>query len=213
MGRLLDNVLFPTRNVQEEGGERRKHHIISCSHCPNEATARAATGAGGLGNEMLTRKFSRLGWYVSRSPGGHLCPTCNPTKERAVLTIVRSEPEKEEPVAQPTPKTVRDMSFADRRIINAKLEEVYENELVGYRAGWDDEKVASDLGVETAWVAELRNQNFGPATGNQVVVEIQAEQKQLQKDLEAFRAEGERLAKRVIAISEKMTSAGLANAA
>lgn len=213
MGRLLDNVLFPTRNVQEEGGERRKHHIISCSHCPNEATARAATDAKGLGNEMLTRKFTRLGWYVSRSPGGHLCPTCNPTKERAVLTIVRSEPEKEEPVAQPTPKTVRDMTFADRRIINSKLEEVYENELVGYRVGWDDEKVAHDLGVETAWVTELRGQNFGPATGNRAVVEIQAEQKQLQKDLEAFRAEGERLAKRVIALSEKMTSAGLANAA
>ncbi|PZP71750.1 hypothetical protein [Methylorubrum populi] len=213
MGKTVDNVLFPTRNVQEEGGERRKHHIIACSHCPSEATARAATGAGGLGNEMLTRKFTRLGWYVSRSPGGHLCPTCNPTKERAVLTVVRSEPEKEEPVAQPTPVTVRDMSFADRRIINSKLEEVYENELLGYRVGWDDEKVARDLGVETAWVTELRGQNFGPARGNQAIIEIQTEQKQLRKDLEAFRAEGERLTKRVIALGEKLQATGLANAA
>lgn len=206
-------TLFPSRLMDVGGGERRKMNVISCSHCPEEASVPTGSARGGDGAEMLTRKFTRTGWYVGRTPGAHLCPSCNPTKQRAVLTVVPNhEPEKEEPVAQST-SPARELTFADRRIINAKLEEVYENELVGYRQGWNDEAVAADLGVDAAWVEQLRSQNFGPSAGNALAAELRAEQKELAARMEAFRVEGEKLALAIGDLGDRMAQAGLLHAA
>lgn len=51
----------------------------------------------------------------------------------------------------------------DKRVIISKLEEVYEDEERGYRRGWNDAKVAKDLGVEQEWVELVRAAIFGPA--------------------------------------------------
>lgn len=211
---LRREMLFPTRSVREDDGQFRKHNTIQCSHCPQETTARNSTDAGGLGDEMLTRKFTRLGWYVSRSPGGHLCPDCNPTKQRAIIvpatpdgpTLTVVPKTQEEPVSKPTPASTetRELSFSDRRIINAKLEEVYENETTGYLAGWDDDGVAKDLGVNVVWVVKLRSENFGPATGNARVREIVAEYDALRQRVDE--------AERCVALAKKVLITFQANA-
>jgi hypothetical protein len=54
------------------------------------------------------------------------------------------------------------MSRADKRIIYNKLDEVYADETTGYRGHWNDEKVATDLGVPKEWVAAIREDTFGP---------------------------------------------------
>jgi hypothetical protein len=58
---------------------------------------------------------------------------------------------------------VAPMTRDDRRIIFAKLNEVYRNEREGYAPGWTDAKVAEDLGINVAWVAEVRDEHFGVA--------------------------------------------------
>lgn len=66
--------------------------------------------------------------------------------------------------AAPTP--------SDRRIIFAKLEEVYLDEVKGYSANWTDERVSKDLGVPRAWVAEVREINFGPVRDNEMTRDL-----------------------------------------
>lgn len=66
--------------------------------------------------------------------------------------------------ATPTP--------SDRRIIFAKLEEVYLDEVKGYSANWTDDRVSKDLGVPRAWVAEVREINFGPLRDNEQMREL-----------------------------------------
>lgn len=55
----------------------------------------------------------------------------------------------------------REFTKNDRRVINIRLEEVYLDESRGYSRGWNDEKVAAELKVPVAWVAEVRDANFG----------------------------------------------------
>lgn len=58
----------------------------------------------------------------------------------------------------------REMSRDDRRIIFAKIDEIYVGN--GYQAPWTDTAVAKDLGVPAAWVAKVRDEMFGPEGSN-----------------------------------------------
>ncbi len=102
----------------------------------------------------------------------------------------------------PVPKT--EMTFSDRRIINAKLEEVYADELTGYREEWSDERVAVELGTQTAWVAELRAANFGPAEGNALVAELKREHAELSARMDRFQTEGAALTQALNALGERI---------
>lgn len=76
----------------------------------------------------------------------------------------------------------REMSRDDRRVIFAKLNEVYIDESKGYDNGWSDHRVAVDLGVPRAWVASVREEMFGPDKSN-------AEARQLVQDGRALKDE------------------------
>lgn len=87
-----------------------------------------------------------------------------------MLKIVDDKPKAEPP---------RMMSRDDRRIIFAKLSDVYVDEKVGYAQGWSDHRVATDLGVPRKWVEDIRKENFGDVAINE--------------DMEQFRREAEAL--------------------
>lgn len=75
----------------------------------------------------------------------------------------------------------KEMTRDDRRIVFAKLNDVYLGEHEGYSAGWTDAKVADDLGVPRAWIATIREENFGPVRENEASVALRAELKRLQE--------------------------------
>lgn len=89
------------------------------------------------------------------------------------------------PVAPPSLKAVppREMSRDDRRLIFAKLDEIYVSETEGYAPGWTDEKVASDLGIPRAWVETIRDENFGPLKDNAETRKLLAEVEELVKQV------------------------------
>lgn len=60
------------------------------------------------------------------------------------------------------------MTRVERRIIFAKLSDVYDDEKSVYRGDWSDAKVAADLGVSVQWVKEIRDENFGSEDVNEV---------------------------------------------
>lgn len=68
------------------------------------------------------------------------------------------------PIAAPAPLLDGGMGKAEKRIIFAKLNDVYEDETVGYADHWTDAMVAADLGVPVEWVVEVRDESFGPET-------------------------------------------------
>jgi hypothetical protein len=114
----------------------------------------------------------------------------------------------------------REMSRADRRIIIAKIEEVYLDEQTGYSDGWSDQRVANDLGVPRAWVARLREENFGPEASNAATRKLLAEAREFvsrandraaqlntlasdcMKARDAIRLEAERIERQIAAVEK-----------
>ena len=109
------------------------------------------------------------------------------------------EVKKEEPTRAEPP---REMSKDDRRIIFAKIDEVYVGEEKGYDAGWSDDRVAKDLGVPRAWVTSLREDFFGPAANMGALEEIIRQIDEKMKELQQVAAQAERLRERIDALRE-----------
>lgn len=75
----------------------------------------------------------------------------------------------------------RQMTKEDRRLIFAKIDEVYLDESKGYSTGWSDKNVASDLGVPQAWVKTIREENFGSEGANEDVKALIAEAREIER--------------------------------
>lgn len=81
-----------------------------------------------------------------------VCPTCVEKNRKARREKLMAEKVVPHPSAAPP----RQPSVEDRRIIRAKLEEVYDTGKGFYSGDLSDAKVAGDLGVPVAWVAGVR---------------------------------------------------------
>jgi hypothetical protein len=128
--------------------------------------------------EAIERWAANKGWSLGHNPNQDVCPECMKPKRRPRLTVVRPDPiiavvakEGAQMNKQLNPSLVdtteRQMSREDRRLIFSKLEEVYLDETRGYASGWGDQKVADHFGVPRAWIVTMRDENFGPARGNE----------------------------------------------
>lgn len=77
----------------------------------------------------------------------------------------------------------RQMTKEDRRLIFAKIDEVYLDESKGYSSGWSDKKVSSDLGVPSAWVRTIREENFGTEGANEELISLIAEARDVERQI------------------------------
>jgi hypothetical protein len=134
--------------------------------------------SGGLVPKVIQRRFEQKGWEVGSSAKHDYCPGCvehqrtERRQRRFKPVVVSSTPKPSEPKGdtamsvQAVASETRTMGRDERRIIFAKLEEVYVDEAAGYRTPWTDVAVAKDLNVPLAWVEQMRDENFGPARDN-----------------------------------------------
>lgn len=179
-------------SVPAEVGRRRVHRIV-CAECPTSHEVSANTHCGSRAVEDLMRVWQRGGWTIGKNPSGDLCPACSSEKRKArrartepqmpsaeviPMTSARSVPPKIE--AEPP----REMERDDRRIIFSKLDEHYLSADKGYSAGWTDKRIADDLGVPRAWVANVREEMFGPARDNEEIRAVRSELDQLKTAIE-----------------------------
>lgn len=109
---------------------------------------------------QMVRKLQGMGWaYVKKNL---YCPTCE-AKRKA-----QKEPE-------PMTEAPREPTRAQKREIMDMLESVYDVQAERYIGGETDETIAKELAVMPGWVAEIREQFFGPAGGNEDIDALSAE--------------------------------------
>lgn len=147
---------FAYRHKAIGHGGVRKVSTITCVGCRR---VDEFVHVGAKPAEAVEQYFRNHGWQVGRTARKDVCPTCQlqPKKEKQVKQI---EVVPEIVVAQ----SPRQMDRDDRRLIFAKIDEVYEKE--SYVAPWSDASVARSLGVPRAWVSQVRDEMFGPAGSN-----------------------------------------------
>ncbi len=75
---------------------------------------------------------------------------CGVLTSAPINVVNNCKPEDQERIRDQEPPA--ELTRENRRIILAKLEEVYVDEKTGYSPGWTDAKLALDLGVPRAWV-------------------------------------------------------------
>jgi hypothetical protein len=184
--------------LKESIGNHQWGYVIRCKGCPRTDTITAGMG-GKLAGQKAPITFTRKGWQVGKRADCDYCYDCV-----VKLKSIRHKHAQEKPMATVTPITAAraepppELSKADRRVIFLKLEEVYTDEQTGYQKGWDDAAVARDLNVERAWVATVREENFGPEKsedftrvldeGKSLVAEARALLADTAKAQELFRA-------------------------
>lgn len=143
--------------------------LVTCSKCGTQTySGRSSGGSNHLPDEAIAKFFRNKGWTITTSGKKDLCPACSSPVRKPIV---------KEPKVAADPKVIdikpkvtgiselppREMTREDRRIVFAKLEEVYLDERTGYEADWNDEKVAKDLNCPRKWVEIIREENFGPA--------------------------------------------------
>ena len=172
----------------------------------------------GLPPKVIERRFVQKGWEVGKNAKHDFCPSCveartierrqrrnsNKIKSFAAIDNVfpmtpretPPQPNLGEEVQATATESPREMSRAERRIIQTKLEDVYQDEDHGYKPGWSDAAVARDLNVPVGWVAEERDRSFGPVKDNEEVRDMldrvatkTAEAHALIEDVKKFRTE------------------------
>lgn len=231
-------------------GKYLRAYRIQCSLCHKTEKVQMNTSqASGAGHDdeilqrRTQRKFEDLGWTVGKRDREDLCSDCRldkrkpgaPSKSTLLATatptpIIDITPPTPDPQPAPLHKPKSNGSIApltreDRRIIYAKLEDVYESETTGYMEGWSDDRVARELALQIDWVATVRKENFGEwkdnptlrllieetqqAIGESKVVTalVQSQFSELQQQLDRLKgslAEAQRAAQRVLNIEQRL---------
>lgn len=172
--------------------------------------------------KVIIQQFERKGWEIGKNEKHDFCPKCVEARKverrlRRIKPISINGHEKaiapqegavmvntntfQPPVSQ---AAVPEISRSDKRVIFAKLEEVYADETSGYKTPWTDAAVAKDLGVPVAWVVLVREDSFGPANDNGEIRDMfermkaySAEAQAVLAEAKLIRADGAALVERI----------------
>lgn len=179
---------------------------ITCAGCGTCRTVNGQSMGNKLAAQMLAKKFRVEGWIVGTRAEDDRCPDCVRKDERKrALANIRVVPTAETAPAADPP---REMSRDEKRLIFGKLNEVFLDETRGYDAGWSDKRVAEDLGVPRAWVAAVRDENFGPDNSSdeahQVVAEAKAGVEKMADAAAGLRKDADALVAKARGIADQM---------
>jgi hypothetical protein len=162
---------FPEESISY-GDKSTKAMKIVCACCNAVAYFPFQTGANRKPPVAAIQHFQNKGWVVGNGPRKDFCPHHVSPAKRKGSTVMANIP------ASSIADKPREMTREDRRIINDKLDSVYAKD--AYKAPWTDTAVAKDLGVPRDWVAQVREQFFGPAASNPLFDEILAGMAQIE---------------------------------
>lgn len=184
---------------------------ITCSTCPNFDVVALPKGLSYTCPQPVADGiFGHKGWRLGRNRKNDICPACQAQTKRdrsnrrntAVLEATLADvmppslialAQQSTPTAAPKEEKImsapialradapRTMSRDDKRLIFARLHEVYLDEVRGYMDDWTDKRIAEELGVPQAWIAAVRDEHFGPEKSNEASRKYVEEAKALLK--------------------------------
>lgn len=171
---------------------------LECGGCGTKMTKQTRSSGGNrLPGEAVARHFTNRGWLIGSKPHKDRCPDCQKRKpkEESAMAKPGSEIRLVAPVPGASELPPREITREHRRLVFLKLEEVYVDERTGYSAGWNDNRVAEDMGVPRAWVELVREENFGPikAEESEEVKALRAAIETAESTLEKCRTEAARI--------------------
>lgn len=150
---------------------------------------------------QVRKKAVGMGWAEVK--GKDYCMTCE--TNRKVVNMSEAK-QKVEPARKMTPR--------DKRQIIATLEDCYDDDAKCYTQGDTDNTLAEALGVMPGWVAEIREELFGPDGGNEDMTALQeefgkvsAEWRSLLEALDAAEKETKRIRAEMGAHKDRLDSA------
>lgn len=156
-----------------------KAETVSASHKTSRAFSRGGAPVIELLNaEQAMQKFRRQGWALVKNR--LYCPNCESARKLR-------EHKQQEPIMAVKSETVvtplRQPTLEQRRQIVEMLVLAYDGQAQRYKGHDTDKTLAEAIGggVMPGWVAEIREQNFGPAGGNEEIEAIRAEIKAAEK--------------------------------
>lgn len=158
--------------------------VCTCDDCNLEHTVKAQhnrhrgnANKGGVIEGQVVTKLTAKGWtFIKKTLR---CPACE-----AVRTSSRNKPEPMEMVMAEASTDLRQPTREQKRQIMELLNDVYDTKTTRYTGGETDKTVADALGggVMHGWVAQIREEFFGPDGGNEELEALVAEVKQLQSE-------------------------------
>ncbi|NTJ46534.1 hypothetical protein G6K93_05840 [Agrobacterium rhizogenes] len=164
---------FPEVSITA-GGQQVKAMKIGCSEC--EAVGYFAFQSGHKRRPPIAavQHFQNKDWVVGSTPRKDLCPVHAKLSRRKGTKAMAD-------ATAPAAEKPRELSLDDRRIVFDKINGVYGNG--SYIAPWTDGAVAKDLGVPRDWIAQVREQFFGPAGSNPLFDEYLAAKADIEQSM------------------------------
>jgi len=178
--------LFKETRTYDQAAKRHiSYQTAVCSRC-GAIENHPIKASRPLPPEPLVKLFQRRGWVMGAARNHDVCPDCiaeaAEAKRREAEKRNRFTPSPDTPPEAPTAKIIsmppkdehmkpaenvtalapRQPQREDKRLIILEIENHYLGPDRGYPPGTTDETVAKSLNVPVKWVADLREEFFGP---------------------------------------------------
>lgn len=221
-------ALFKETRTYDQVAKRHMHYQTAvCSRC-GAFENHPIKASRPLPPEPLIKLFQRRGWVMGSSRAHDICPDCiaeaAEAKKREAEKRNRFAPSPEAPDETPAPTAQiitttpkeepmkadnvtaipRQPTREDKRLVILAIEDQYLGADKGYQPGVTDETVAKSLNVPVKWVADLREEFFGPVI-NPEVAKLTGEVVQLTGRMEAHEREARELRAKLMEIKERLS--------
>ncbi len=139
-----DRVYDPLRGHQFQ---------LACAGCDSVATV---SGRTHLPAEIVIKKFKEQGWYFGKGCRKPTCPKClaTPKSTKRNDTMSKIKPIDDKTPPAPTP--------GQQRALTNLLESHFEEAEGHYLNGYSDDRIAEEVKIAPAVVANFREAAFGP---------------------------------------------------
>ena len=148
-----------------KGGNGVQSANAVCDDCGRSQAFACGYASEGKPEEgQVIKKATQQGWaFVKKTLR---CPSCEAKRKVVNMSKVKAEKKSEEMSREP--------SRAQRRDIIEAIAAVYDTDKERYTGSYTDRVVAEEIGggVMPGWVAKIRDENYGPAGGNEETVAL-----------------------------------------
>lgn len=187
----IKNIWIPS------GGQHKPGQQLSCGHPGCDKKLRLICPGEFRSPKAFFEMARQRGWSVIEGQS-YLC------KEHAPLAKPKTKAEDAMTTPTKTDSTQppREMTPVERRAIFREIDECYETK--GYVLGITDQSIAEKLKMPWAWVAKVREENFGPAGPNPKLQKLVTQIEELGKRAAAAESEALKAAEKAEAIAAEV---------